>query len=244
MQKCPICLESLTSGSTNHTATTSCGHLFHVYCIQNWFARGMSTCPKCLRNISKDKLIRIYLEPSESDVQIPQETDENSRWSKIANSVAYFSEANSVSLISNPESTQRNPRTSNPETTQNHLERANTEKRADSELANPETTRPNPSRGDPTTTPVQYISTNTFANADEMVVNSVAYSVSQNSPSARSTRSTRHARSTRSEEQDEWERIGVFCCCGTFFIMFIMVPVLLVSQNSGKEQVSFKNQSS
>ena len=184
MQNCPTCFEPLTSGSTNHTVTTPCGHLFHVNCVQDWLARGIRKCPKCLSNISKDKLITIYLEPSESDVQIPQETDENqqrpenSRWSKIANSVAYFSEANSVSLISlsntpgadnensNQESTRTNPRTSNPETTQN----ANTEKRADSELSNPKTTRSNPSRGDPTTTLVQYIHTNTFANADEMVV--------------------------------------------------------------------------
>ena len=106
MQKCPICLEALTSDSTNHNVTTTCGHLFHINCVQDWLRRDISTCPKCLSNISKDKLIRIYLEPSESDVQIPQETNEkqqrseNSRWSKIANSVAYFSETNSVSLTS------------------------------------------------------------------------------------------------------------------------------------------------
>ena len=148
MKKCPICLEPLTSGSTNHTVSTPCGHLFHINCVQNWLSRGIRTCPKCQSNISKDKLIKIYLEPSESDVQIPLETNENSRWSKIANSVAYFSEANSVSVISlsnsagagnetsNPESARINPKAPNPETAQN----ASTEKRADSELSTPETT--------------------------------------------------------------------------------------------------------
>merc|ERR1712051_174108 len=141
-----------TSDSTNHNVTTTCGHLFHIDCVQDWLAQGIQKCPKCLSNISQDKLIRIYLEPSESDVQIPQETDENqgrsenSRWSKIANSVAYFSEANSGSLISlsnstgaensNTKPTRTNLRTSNPETTQN----ANTEKRSDTELSNPKTT--------------------------------------------------------------------------------------------------------
>ena len=187
MQKCPICLEALTSDSTNHNVTTTCGHLFHINCVQDWLRRGISTCPKCLSNISKDKLIRIYLEPNESDIQISHETDEkqqrseNSRWSKIANSVAYFSEANSVSLTSlsnstgadnensNTEPTTKKLTTSNPETTQNHLE-----KLRNGELSYLEIRRSNPSRAlqvDPTTTPVQYIHTNTFANADEMVVN-------------------------------------------------------------------------
>jgi hypothetical protein len=228
MQKCPICLEPLTSGSTNHTVTTPCGHLFHVNCVQDWIARGIQKCPKCLRNIPKDKLIRIYLEPSESDVQIPQETDENqqrsenSRWSKIANSVAYFSETNSVSLnspsnsagadneISNPESRRKNPRTSNPKTTQNHLERANIEKRADSELFNPETTRSKTSRGNPTTTPVQYIQTNTFANADEMVVNTTR------NYNPRLTRPT----------NNELECSDKQCCC--FCFLFVCLVLLLV----------------
>ena len=99
MQKCSTCFEPLTSGSTNHTVTTPCGHLFHINCVQGWIARGNQTCPQCRSNISKDKLLRIYLQPTESDVEIPQETDENqqksesARWSMIANSVAYFNES-------------------------------------------------------------------------------------------------------------------------------------------------------
>ena len=99
MQKCPTCFEPLTSGSTNHTVTTPCGHLFHINCVQGWIARGSQTCPHCRSDISKDKLLRIYLQPTESDVEIPQETDENqqksepARWSMIANSVAYFNES-------------------------------------------------------------------------------------------------------------------------------------------------------
>ena len=99
MQKCPTCFEPFTSGSTNHTVTTPCGHLFHINCVQGWIARGNQTCPQCRSYISKDKLLRIYLQPTESDVEIPQETDENqqksesARWSMIANSVAYFNES-------------------------------------------------------------------------------------------------------------------------------------------------------
>ena len=229
MQKCPICLEALTSDSTNHNVTTTCGHLFHINCVQDWLRRGISTCPKCLSNISKDKLIRIYLEPSESDVQIPQETDEkqqrseNSRWSKIANSVAYFSEANSVSLMSlsnsagadnensNPESTRTNPRTSNPETTKN----ANTEKRSDSEPSNQETTRSNPCRGDPTSTPVQYIRTNTFANADEMVVNTT-----QNC-NPRLTRPTNNEPDIQFSDKQKCH----FC---VMFVCFVLIPIFVI----------------
>ena len=219
MQKCPICLEPLTSGPTNYTVTTPCGHLFHINCVQDWLARGIQKCPKCLRNISKDKLIKVYLEPNESDVQIPQETDGNSRWSKIANSVAYFSEANSVSLISlsnpagayiensNPESTRTNPKTSNPATTQN----ANTEKRTDSKPSSLETARSNPRRGDPTTTPVQYIRTNIFANADEMVVNTT-----QNcNPTL--IRTTNNAEVNRSDKQ-----LQCCCCFCCLFVCFVI----------------------
>ena len=172
MQKCPTCFELLTSGSTNHTVTTPCGHLFHINCVQGWIARGNQTCPQCRSDISNDKLLRIYLQTTESHVEIPRETDE--------------------------------------------------------------------------------IQQKTENSRCSMTANSVAYSVSENSPSTRSitrsagsTRSTRHARSTRSEEQDGMERIGS-CCGGILSItvaMVIMVLVLLGSQNSGKEQVSFKNKS-
>ena len=154
MQKCPTCLEPLTSGSRNHTVSTPCGHLFHMNCVQGWIDRGNQTCPQCRSHISKDKLFRIYLQPTESDVQTPHDTDENqqhfdnSRWSKIANSVAYFSETNSVSLNSPSDSAG-----------------------AVNELSNPEVTRSSPSTGVPRTNAVQYIRTNTFANVDEMVVN-------------------------------------------------------------------------
>ena len=144
MQKCPICLEPLTSDSTNHNVTTTCGHLFHINCVQDWLTRGISTCPKCLSNISQDKRIRNYLEPSESDVQIRQETDENqqrsesSKWSKIANSVAHFSEANSVSLISLSNSTGADNENSNTEPTTTNPTTSNLETIAPS---NPETTQ-------------------------------------------------------------------------------------------------------
>ena len=164
MQKCPTCFEPLTSGSTNHTVTTPCGHLFHINCVQGWIARGNQTCPQCRSDISNDKLLRIYLQTTESHVEIP-ETDE--------------------------------------------------------------------------------IQQKTENSRCSITANSVAYTVSQNSPSirpTRSTRSARHARSTRSVGQDcDGDSIIEFanCCCFISFTTFIVVFVMLM--NSGKDQVSFKN---
>ena len=70
MQNCPTCLEPLSSGSINYTVSTPCGHLFHVNCVQGWIARGNQSCPQCRSHISKEKLLRIYLQPAESDTQI------------------------------------------------------------------------------------------------------------------------------------------------------------------------------
>ena len=95
--KCPTCFEPLISDSKNYIVSTPCGHLFHTNCVQAWIDTGNQTCPQCRSIISKDKLLRIYLQPTESDVET-QETDENqqksenSRCSIIANSVAYFNE--------------------------------------------------------------------------------------------------------------------------------------------------------
>ena len=105
MQKCPTCFEPLTSGSTNHTVTTPCGHLFHMNCVQGWLDTGNQTCPQCRGIISKDKLLRIYLPPTESDVpKSPPETPSS-------NSVAYAREANSVSLNSHSNSARTGPGT-------------------------------------------------------------------------------------------------------------------------------------
>ena len=112
MQNCPTCFEPLTSGSTNHTVTTPCGHLFHINCVQGWIARGNQTCPQCRSDISNDKLLRIYLQTTESHVEILHETDEiqqkteNSRCSMTANSVAYSVSQNSPSAIISTRSTR------------------------------------------------------------------------------------------------------------------------------------------
>ena len=76
--KCPTCLEPLVSDSKNYIVTTSCGHLFHTNCVRGWIDRGNKTCPQCRSNISKNKLIRIYLQSTESDIQIPHKTVTNS----------------------------------------------------------------------------------------------------------------------------------------------------------------------
>ena len=163
MQNCPTCFEPLTSGSTNHTVTTPCGHLFHINCVQGWIARGNQTCPQCRSDISNDKLLRIYLQASESHVEILHEIDE--------------------------------------------------------------------------------IQQKTENSRCSMTANSVAYTVSQNSPSvrpARSTRSTMTARSTTTESSNRFDGDGQGGCCSILIFMVIWVLVLLAVQTS-RDQVSFKN---
>ena len=135
MQNCPTCLEPLSSGSMNYTVTTPCGHLFHMNCVQSWISRGNHTCPQCRRNISKEKLLRIYLQPVESETQNPHEAVEiqrnyeNAPKNPSSNSVAYSRETNFVYLdsvttvheFSNSGTTRTNPRTNprkNPRTLQ------------------------------------------------------------------------------------------------------------------------------
>ena len=103
--KCPTCYEPLISDSKNYIVTTPCGHLFHTNCVQSWIATGNQTCPQCRSNISKDKLLRIYLPSNGCDDQLSQETDEDQRTSEnvfhqhlSSDAVAYSSRANSVSL--------------------------------------------------------------------------------------------------------------------------------------------------
>ena len=152
MQKCPTCFEPLASGSKNYTVTTPCGHLFHINCIQGWIARGNQTCPQCRSDISNDKLLRIYLQTTESHIEIPREADE--------------------------------------------------------------------------------IQQKTENSRCSMTANSVAYSVSQNSPSVRSTRSAGSTRSTRHARFNKSEAVEpISCCFGIISIMVIVVLVMLLSHN-------------
>ena len=106
MQTCPTCLEPLSSGSINYTVSTPCGHLFHMNCVQSWISRGNQTCPQCRSNISKEKLLRIYLQPVESETQNPHEAVEiqrnyeNAPKNPSSNSVAYSRETDFVYLAS------------------------------------------------------------------------------------------------------------------------------------------------
>ena len=102
---CPACFEPLVSDSQNYIVSTQCGHLFHTNCVQGWMDTGNQTCPQCRGIIAKDKLLRIYLQPTESGVQkSPSE-------SPSSNSVAYAREANSVSLNSPSNSAKTDPGT-------------------------------------------------------------------------------------------------------------------------------------
>jgi hypothetical protein len=130
--KCPTCYEPLISDSKNYIVTTPCGHLFHTNCVQSWIATGNQTCPQCRSNISKDKLLRIYLPSNGSDLQLSQETYEDQQTSEntfhqhlSSNAVAYSSQGNSISLnypsnsagAENELSNQGTTRTNNTRTT-------------------------------------------------------------------------------------------------------------------------------
>lgn len=41
--ECPVCLQ----GMIGVRKTLRCGHVFHVRCLRQWFARGEGTCPMC-----------------------------------------------------------------------------------------------------------------------------------------------------------------------------------------------------
>ena len=138
--KCPTCLEPLVSDSKNYIVTTPCGHLFHTNCVRGWIDRGNKTCPQCRSNISKNKLIRIYLQSTESDIQIPHKTVTNStiapsnpKTTQTYCNICKYDFGNKEYLMRHLKS-------------KIHLERANTEKRVDGELSNPETRRSNPNR--------------------------------------------------------------------------------------------------
>ena len=130
--KCPTCYEPLISDSKNYIVTTPCGHLFHTNCVQSWIATGNQTCPQCRGNISKEKLLRIYLPSNGSDDQFSQETDEDQQTSEntfhkhlSSDAVAYSSQGNSISLnypsnsagTENELSNQGNTRPNNTRTT-------------------------------------------------------------------------------------------------------------------------------
>ena len=103
--KCPTCFEPLISDSKNYIVTTPCGHLFHMNCVQGWLDTGNQTCPQCRGVISKDKLLRIYLPPIESDVpKSPPETPSS-------NSVAFAKETDSVFINSHSNSARTDPGT-------------------------------------------------------------------------------------------------------------------------------------
>jgi E3 ubiquitin-protein ligase ATL6/9/15/31/42/55 len=48
--KCAICTEELKEDST----AIACGHVFHIRCIDEWFAKKM-TCPVCRSDLDPDK---------------------------------------------------------------------------------------------------------------------------------------------------------------------------------------------
>ena len=67
--KCPTCLESFNSSKSTVT-TDPCGHLFHEDCIRPWLETGKRTCPKCRTEISRKKLLRVYVSSSDGISEI------------------------------------------------------------------------------------------------------------------------------------------------------------------------------
>ena len=67
--KCPICLDDL-----KQPVVTQCGHVFCYPCITEWLRRGQAgenVCPCCHGAVDPHKLIPIYGQGSEADMNSP-----------------------------------------------------------------------------------------------------------------------------------------------------------------------------
>lgn len=59
MAMCTICMDGLNTKYS--TVSTSCGHIFHEKCINEWFDSSAS-CPKCRKIIGRYKIHKIFLD--------------------------------------------------------------------------------------------------------------------------------------------------------------------------------------
>lgn len=46
-EECTICLEKLSECEQLQTTITSCKHVYHINCLEQWFGAGGNTCPYC-----------------------------------------------------------------------------------------------------------------------------------------------------------------------------------------------------
>lgn len=61
MFTCSICDDTFVGVYQETTYTTHCGHVFHYQCLMTWLERS-HTCPHCRSIISKDNIIRLFLQ--------------------------------------------------------------------------------------------------------------------------------------------------------------------------------------
>ena len=267
--KCPTCYEPLISDSKNYIVTTPCGHLFHTNCVQSWIATGNQTCPQCRSNISKDKLLRIYLPSNGYDDQLSQETDEDQQTSEstfhqhlTSNEVAYSSQGSSISLnypsnsagTENELSNQGNTRTSNARTT------AIQSNGSDVQLPQETDEDRQPSEND------QHLSSDAVAYSSQgnsISLNYPLHSVrtenelsNEGTTRTNNTRTTAvqsnlatvpiNTRATNQKENNNWcsgQPCGVYvlyCMSFTALVCFVLILVHFGISRS-KEKVSFKN---
>lgn len=62
--ECSICFEALGNNSEMAEVATTCGHLFHRLCINNWLRQTLN-CPNCRVAIRRTGLRQIYITNTE-----------------------------------------------------------------------------------------------------------------------------------------------------------------------------------
>ena len=71
---CSTCLESFTSRS--NISTIPCGHVFHTFCLENWFNNNNNRCSQCRTKCTRDQIIKLYFSEATSENNLITDLEE------------------------------------------------------------------------------------------------------------------------------------------------------------------------
>ena len=71
---CSICLESFTSKC--NVSTTTCGHVFHTDCIEEWLKNGQNNCSQCRKTCHQNQLIQLYFSENDTESGLVSELEQ------------------------------------------------------------------------------------------------------------------------------------------------------------------------
>lgn len=71
---CSTCLESFTSRS--NISTIPCGHVFHTFCVENWFNNNNNGCSQCRTKCTRDQIIKLYFSEATSEDNLITDLEE------------------------------------------------------------------------------------------------------------------------------------------------------------------------